>query len=386
MKNIKNVSNGPKQPTKIPELDVIDLEKDMDVPSDAAESQEADPKEEPPKRSFLSRLNIHIVLLVVVVLFVAGIIYKVVNFGVRVDLDEIFADGPGEYSDSYDMILPLLDESQNPIYKDYSQGSTILAFGNAPFADDRGSKDNLVSLMEKETGATIYNCSIAGSFLATDVQQLDVENHPWDFFNAYWLCHVALGNQEVRDGYLQALEILGGEAPSEAKEVYDILTSIDITAVDAIVVMYDGSDYLAARDMYDPNNPANIATFAGNTEAIIELVNYYAPNVRIIVMSPTYAFGVNEKGEYVSSDIYKPENQDVLSIYAILQYTSCVSRSTTFVDNIYTTFNEDTAKKYLKDNVHLNQKGRERVAERFAYALNYYSDRAQESSDSSQPD
>lgn len=384
MKNKKNVSNDPKQAARIPELDIIDLEKETDDSLDTAESEEAAPEEAPKKRGFLSRINIHIVLLAVAVLFVAGIIYKVMNFGVHVDLDEIFADGPGEYSDSYDTILPLLDKSQNPIYKDYGQGSTILALGNAPFADDRGSEDNLVRLMEKETGATIYNCSIAGSFLATDVQELDVENHPWDLFNGYWLCHVAMGSLEVRDRYLRAMDILGDEAPSEAREVYDILNSIDLADVDAVVVMYDASDYLAAHPMYDSNNPANIATFAGNTEAIIEFLRYNAPHVRVIVMSPTYAFGIDENGDYVSSDIQRYGDQDVLSIYAILQYASCVARSTTFVDNIYTTFNEDTAEKYLKDNIHLNQKGRELVAERFAYALNYYSDPPQSSEASQQ--
>ncbi|MCI9336207.1 MAG: hypothetical protein HFH93_01485 [Lachnospiraceae bacterium] len=371
MKNRNLSPENPRQSHRIPELDIIDLEQESGSP--APPDTESDPEDKPKKRGFFSRINIHLVLLAVVLLFVAGIIYKIMNFGVRVDLDEIFADGPGEYNDSYDMILPLLDDSHNPIYKDFSQGSKILAFGNAPFADDRGSEDSLISLMQKKTGATIYNCSVSGSYLATDWQERDLEDAPQDLFNAYWLCNIAVGNQEVRDDYLRALEILGDRAPGEAREVYDILTTVDLAEIDAIVVMYDGSDYLAGRDMYDPNNPTNISTFAGNTEAIIEYMNYHAPHVRIIVMSPPYAFGVDDNGEYVSSDIKRYGKQDALSVYVVLQYASCVARSTTFVDNLYTTFNEDTAKKYLTDNVHLNQKGRERVAERFAYALNYYS-------------
>ncbi|MCI9219002.1 MAG: hypothetical protein HFH94_04600 [Lachnospiraceae bacterium] len=378
MKNRNLSPENPRQPHKIPDLDIIDLEQQSEAPNPPADKDSAR-EDEPAKRGFLSHINIHIVLLVVAVLFVAGIAYKIMNFGVRVDLDEIFSDGPGEYNDSYDMILPRLDASHNPIYKDYSQGSTILAFGNAPFSDDRDSEDNLVRLMEKETGATIYNCSISGSFLATDWQQPDQDNAPRDLFNAYWLCNIAAGNKDVQSFYLHAMEVLGDQAPPEAREVYDILTSISLEEVDAIVIMYDASDYLAGRDMYDPNNPTNISTFAGNTEAIIEYVNYHAPHVRIIVMSPPYAFGVDDNGEYVSSDIKKYGKQDALSVYVALQYASCVARSTTFVDNLYTTFNEDTARKYLTDNVHLNQKGRERVAERFAYALNYYNNAGQNS-------
>ena len=47
-------------------------------------------------------------------------------------------------------------------------------------------------------------------------------------------------------------------------------------------------------------------------------------------------------------------------------------RRITFVDNIYGTFNEDEAPEFLKDNIHLNQKGRELLATRFIGALTRY--------------
>ena len=155
MKNRKLSPSDPQQ-HRIPDLDIIDLEAQSPLddarPGASGGSPEEASGREGGKKRCPAWLNIHTVLLAVAVLFVAGIVYKVMTFGEYVDLDEIFSDGPGEYSDTYDTILPLLDESSNPVYKDYSQGATILAFGNAPFADDRGSEDNLVSLMQKETG------------------------------------------------------------------------------------------------------------------------------------------------------------------------------------------------------------------------------------------
>ena len=55
-----------------------------------------------------------------------------------------------------------------------------------------------------------------------------------------------------------------------------------------------------------------------------------------------------------------------------MEWNTCASRSVTFVDNLYGTITEDNAKQYLTDYIHLNQKGREKIAERFLYALNYY--------------
>nr|WP_304954884.1 SGNH/GDSL hydrolase family protein [uncultured Acetatifactor sp.] len=390
MKNQHLSPDTSKQFHKIPDLDIIDLDQEDDLramgsdesgdsllPDESPESAERKPRG---NQGVFSHINIHIVLLAVFLLFVAGIIYKIATFGVHIDLDEIFADGPGEYNDTYDTILPLLDKSNNPVYMDFSEGSTILAFGNAPFADDRNSEDNLVNLMRQETGATIYNCSISGSYLAALRTERDMETAPQDIFHPYWLCQVAAHNQSACDDYLKALEILGDDAPPEAKEVYDTLQSIRLEEVDAIVLMYDASDYLAGHVMINPADATDITTFTGGTEAVIEYLQFYYSNVRLIVMSPTYAYAIDDNGDYISSDMKRYGGQDVLSTYAILQYASCVSRSVTFVDNIYNTITEDNAEKYLSDNIHLNPEGRKKVAERFAYALNYYNEASRNSS------
>ena len=357
---------------KIPDIDIIDLEEtdSPELPEPAEVPAPADPRGG--RRGILSRINIHIVLLVVAVVFVGCIVYKIANFGVRVDLDEIFSDGPGEYSDTYDTILPLIDKSNNPVYKDFGEGSTILALGNAPFADDRSSEDNLANLIQKETGATVYNCSISGSYMVAERAERDVEQSPQDLFTPYWLCNIAADNQPVCDDYLKALELLGDDAPPEARQVYDTLRDIRLEDLDVLVVMYDASDYLAGHAMFNPEDATDITTFTGATEAVIEYMQFYYSNVRIIIMSPTYAFALEDNGDYISSDMKRYGGQDVLSTYAILQYASCVSRSVTFIDNIYNTINEDNAEKYLSDHIHLNPKGRQKVAERFAYALSYY--------------
>ena len=150
------------------------------------------------------------------------------------------------------------------------------------------------------------------------------------------------------------------------------MTSIDLSTVDVVVAMYDGSDYLDGRPMYNDGNSTDITQFTGNTEAGIELLNYCYPNIRIIIMSPAYAYGLDESGNYVSSDIQR-YGWDVLSTYVIKQYASCTSRMVTFVDNLYGTINEDQAPDYLSDHLHLNPAGRKKVAERFVNALNYFS-------------
>ena len=149
------------------------------------------------------------------------------------------------------------------------------------------------------------------------------------------------------------------------------LILIDFDKVDIITIMYDATDYLLGHNMYNFDNPTDITQFAGNLEASIELLQTTYPHIRIIVMSPTYAFAVDENGKYVSSDIQR-YGQDVLSVYSIMEWNACASRSVTFVDHLYGTITEDNAKHYLTDNLHLNKAGRKKVTERFLYALRYF--------------
>lgn len=322
------------------------------------------------KKKFPFRINMHIVLLVTFVIVVIAVLYKFFNWGERIDLDEIFKDGQGTYEDTLDSILPLIDGSAEGLADDGV--TTILAFGNGPFADDRDSDESLAAIIEEMTGAVIYNCAVEGSYLAALSPKIDSANYPMDAFNFYWLCTLATGGK-IDYFYEEVREVMGDDYPAEGDYVYNTLKTLDYDTVDVITIMYDASDYLAGHAMYSDQNPTDIQQFTGNMEAGIELLQAAFPNSRIIVMSPTYAFAIDEEtGEYVSSDMYTYGDRDVLSTYVIKQYASAATRSVTFVDNLYGTITEENAHEYLKDNIHLNVAGRKKVAERFVYALNYF--------------
>lgn len=359
------------QPVHIPDLDIIDLDKDNDEPMEPAPVDA--PRERKGAAAILSRINVHIILLVVFLLFIAGVAYRLFNWGEEVDLNEIFKDGPGVYNDIFDVIVPLTTDDGQIVYPDYDDGVTVLAFGNHPFADDRDSEESLASLIQEMTDATVYNCSIGDSYLSvTNSVIVDGEN-PYDAFSFYWMCVLAVCN-DFDEKYQNCVAVLGENAPPEAMEVYNTLKSIDMNTVDVITVLYDGSDYLAGRKMFDDDNPEDIEYFTGNLVAGLNLLQQYYPHIRIIVLSPPYAFGIEDDGSYVSSDLKRYNGQDVLSTYVIKQGYYCNVGGISFVDNLYGTIHEDNAQDYLIDNLHLNVEGRKKIAERFVYALHYFDD------------
>lgn len=331
------------------------------------ELEEEEQEESSGVKAALFRNKWHILFAAAVIAIICLVGYRILNYGVLKNLDDYDGSTGDEVFDA-----PFsLEAAGGSRTEDPDGVTTIVAFGNAPFADDRDSADSLANLIGASTKATIYNVSVSGSYLAADGATLSSSIAPLDAFNFYWLTTAfCLRNNDYI--YQDIFQTLGDSLPPDGLEAYNTLLSIDFSTVDVIAIMYDGADYLAGHNMYSDDNDTDIQQFTGNLEAGIELIKQTYPDIRIIVMSPTYAYAVDEDGNYVSSDQYRYGNQDVLSTYVIKEYESCYRQYVTFIDNLYGTVTEDNASDYLTDNIHLNLEGRKKVAERFIYYLNYY--------------
>ena len=317
------------------------------------------------------RVNMHFVLLCVVLLFIGIIAYRITHYGKFISQEEIFRDGLGTYEDeTFDEIIPLMDANHQPIPLDYSDGLTILAFGNAPLADDRDSENGLANMIARQAEANVINCAVSGSYLAAQSPSFDANSAPMDIYTFYWLCVLATGI-DIDRHFSGAAEVLGENMPPDATAAYNNLKNVDMNTVDAILIMYDASDYMMGNPTYNPQNLTDIMCFSGNLEAGIELIQKNYPNIRIIIMSPTYAYAVDDNGKYISSE-KQSYGEAYLSDYHAGQYFTSLSRNVTFVDNLYGTFTEEDADEYLSDNLHLNAKGRQAVADRFVDALTYF--------------
>lgn len=348
-----------------------DVSPKADEYEDFSEEYEEDYPEEdeaPAPAGIRRFLNVHVFFVLVLVVVIGLVAYRFTHWGQRVSQSDIFKDGQGSYDDSWDSILPLTDENGQMVITD---ASNIVLFGNAPFADDRDSSDSLANLIAKETGANVYNCSISGSYLAAQELNFDPTVAAMDAYCLYWLVNLATG-APIDNYYVQAAEQLGDKTPADAEEVINTLKTLDFNTIDTVAIMYDATDYLLGNPMYNDDNPTDPTQFTGNLEASLDVLQSLYPQIRIIVMSPTYAYAVDDNGDYVSSDMYIYNNRDVLSTYVIKECYSANLHSVSFMDNLYGSITEDNAKEYLTDNLHLNVKGRKLIAKRFEYFLNYY--------------
>ncbi|MDR0963656.1 MAG: SGNH/GDSL hydrolase family protein [Clostridium sp.] len=290
------------------------------------------------------------------------------TYGHRIDRE--YVAGLPEYVDSdHDvMCLPIIPEGA--VVPQDDGATTIVAFGNAPFADDKDSPDSLSSIIASKTDVTIYNCAVKDSYLSTANFTFNAQDYAMDAWSFYWMaCLITFGTNDWM--YQEAFAYLGENTPADARESYETLRSIDFMDVDVITILYDGSDYLEGRSVYTDGNTTDIQTFTGNLAAGIEIIRSVYPHIRIIVLSTPYAYAIDEDGSYVSSDI-KRYGKDSLSTYMIKVSDLCYNENITHVDLLYEAFHEENATEYLKDNLHLNVDGRNAIADRFIFALNYF--------------
>lgn len=302
------------------------------------------------------KINGHaIFFLVLAVLFLVTIIRLIVwNIGKRSGFD------PNETTTEFDVelldyIIPL-----DPAVLEGREDdgvNTVLAFGNDILSDDRG-KEGLAALMEKETGATIYNCAFPGSSIAMKNPEYE-SSYPLDGLSLYWTA-AALVNQNF-DLMDQVVPDLESESASAALET---LMSVDISKVDTLVILYDLQDYMGKRIVYDENNLKNLNSVYGALNASIQLIQEHYPYIRIYVLSHPYGTYTDGDGTVVDGDRDDLGNGTLVD-YLNWELEACRSNGVSFVDNYYGAVTVEDAD-CLTDGFHLNKKGRKRVAKRFA--------------------
>lgn len=313
------------------------------------------------------KINWHIIFAIVAIIIIIILVRKFWGFGNIITKDDIASISAPEDAEIQDLdyFLPLMAEDEGDFPEDDGV-TTVVCFGNAPFSNDRNASDNLCTLFAEATGATVYNCSMMDSCMAAKCPTFSPDIYPMDAFSFYWLSTIfTLGNDDIVDQAFNSMSV-----PEDIKESVALLQAIDFRTVDAIFVMYDGMDYLAGHPVTNPNDFTDPTTFTGSLAAGVSLIQEYCPWIRVIVMSPTYAYGFDENGEMISSD--KKVYADRLSTYVFNQADTCSRLHVSFVDNLYGTIHEDIAGDYLTDFKNLNLNGRKLVALRMEEALEAY--------------
>lgn len=312
--------------------------------------------------NLIKKINFHVVFLGLVLIIGLAIGLRLHSWNTNTkDLGNI--EDTGEFDrETLDTLVPY---TYNAEPKD-PEDMVIACFGNAPFADNMGQKDNLANIIAEKTGATVYNFGFPNSYLSSETVSILDDNN--DLFSLYWLTTIfAVDNDIIVDYYLDAAP----NTPTQIKATLSLLQNLDFNTVDVITIMYDASDYLDGRGMYNADDSTNIHHFGGALEASIELIHEKFPHIQVIVLSPPYAYALDEDGTYLDSTI-TTFGEGPLASYVQYESNVCYKMFASFIDTFYGSLSELDAEKVLVDNIHLSSEGRQRAADEFMEAYNYY--------------
>ena len=313
------------------------------------------------------KFNWHYIFLIAIVLLMGLVIFKIYqwNKGTASDYDPNHIDTSFD-SEVLDVVFPIMPAALAAQKDDGVQ--TILCLGNDTFADDRDSKDALTSMIaekaaDKDLNVSVINGSFAGTTISNEDQFITDETLS-DMFNLYWVV-TALCEQDFTY-QRNALTKVGED--NNYGEILDELEALDMSAVDTLVIFYDGSDYQLDRHVTDPSYEMNTSTYVGALSSSLKLFQETYPQARIIVLSPTYMQFVDENGDLQNGDTYNNGN-GAMPNYLLNLIDVTQEYSVTVIDNYYGSISEDNYKKYLDDAIHLNKKGREMIADRLVAIL-----------------
>lgn len=321
-------------------------------------------------KKFNKRVIVHIILIALVVAFFAYIGVRLYRWNKgKVDDTDVSVVNHEFDVEVMDYILPMDPKLLEGREDD---GVTkIVCLGNDPLEQNRWDDTGICKLIQSELNeagetAEVYNCSVGGSLVAS-INETYANNVPIDAFSFYWVC-AAIATSDysnMDDGYKNL-----GYENNEIKATIETLKGMDFDSVDVIAIMYDGNDFRCDRPL-DDGEAVNIQYYTGAMEAGLQAIQSAYPHIRIMVLSPTYEYGVDDNGKLIDADL-KKNYYGSLSTYVQKESDTCYENSVSYIDNYYGTVNELNAKQYLEDNHNLTEEGRRMVAKRFVECLNKY--------------
>ncbi len=294
----------------------------------------------------------HIAVLAVILILIiaAALMIHKWNKGQKSDYDPNVVTTEFD-TEPNDFIVPL--NSQEIEGKTDDGVFTVLTLGNSPFADGYPN-NNLASAIAKEYDATVINCGIDGSYI-TCLNSEYSDDDPEDGVSLPWIA------KAIETGDYTMAEAAAGKMSDQAVSAVNTLKSTDMSAIDALFIMYNLEDYRDHRPL-GSESVTDITCIYGAVRSSIEAIRMAYPHIRVVYLSQP-AGGVTIDDFFVDGDIHDI-GEGVLNGYVTFELEATAAASGSFVDVYYGAIGVDDRDKYLVDDYHINDAGAKAIAAR----------------------
>ena len=272
---------------------------------------------------------------------------------------------------AYSNITPKVSEmamEMETLPKKYLKDMKIVNFGDSIFGQARPPYD-ISTYLEKETGATVYNCGFGGC-------RMGVHSSPiYDAFSMYRLAYSIANNSWT----LQDTALEDTSLPSYFSETIALLKSIDWSDIDICTIGYGTNDFGDGLCPYKASETSDERFRFVNLSlkySIETLLNAY-PNLRIFIITPHYRFWLSNGSFVDDSNTHEVTSWVNSKNYKLTDFVEAIKNvakeyQLPVIDDYYDLgLNQFNRSVYYpsNDGTHQNVAGRKLIAKHIAHNL-----------------
>lgn len=242
------------------------------------------------------------------------------------------------------------------------QTVSLVTFGDSVFGmvrDETAIPDQLAARL----GMTFYNAAFGGTRAARG----DLE-HRLDYAKDSLSLVGLMKSVEADDFGVQQDARIRESMTEYFEEVVDGLAAIDFSGVELVVIQHGLNDYYSGVPVCNADDPYDAYTFQGALRTSVSILQEKYPDLRIVLVSPTYTWYMTEQLTCEEFDA----GYGVLEDYVLAEAQVAEEYGVEWIDLYHDLFPHESWsdwERYTMDGLHPNEAGRTLVAEKIAAYL-----------------
>lgn len=236
----------------------------------------------------------------------------------------------------------------------------IVMLGDSALGECR-DETSVVSRLSALLGENVFN----GAFGGTGMSHMDSEKQLANVNEC--LSMVSLSRSIVSGDFgVQQSTRIRESMTFYFEETIDALEKIDFASVDILFLAHGVNDYHAGVPIRNEQDPYDTYTFTGAIRSTVEILQEKYPDMRIILMTPTYTWYPFHELPHLTCEEYNLGG-GVLEEYVNAELALAESLGVEVIDNYHELYPHEKWSDwelYTNDGLHPNEAGRELMAQK----------------------
>ncbi len=235
----------------------------------------------------------------------------------------------------------------------------IVCLGDSIIGNERG-KDSITGIMEALLGEPVYNGAFGGSTMSCR----EAEDRAAVTTDTLSLVKLSEAIAQ-KDFYVQNAGVTRCAVMEYFPEAVYGFQNIDFDKTEILIIEHGVNDYQTGVPLDNPDNSYDVYTFGGALRYSLETLEEAYPELRIILVTPTYCWYLFKESNCQEVD----NGNGILEDYVNLELEIAAQYGIEVLDNYHESGIGDSGifeewEIYTQDGLHLNETGRRLVAER----------------------